>query len=231
LVAYLFLGVVLLVGVILLMRWAADADPRVLARIVKGAGVALAVAGALLLVWRSPLGLVLLLAAASVLYFLRRAGRSGPPALSLPSPGLQTAMLTMTAEPGASRIDGTVRQGRFQGSRLSRLTLAQLLDLLEDYRRQDADSASALEAYLDRTYGATWHEDPRRSRRARPRLVRQQAMTRKEALEVLGLGPDSSTEEISEAHHRLLQKVDPDQGGSSYLAARIKQARDVLLGE
>ena len=54
-------------------------------------------------------------------------------------------------------------------------------------------------------------------------------MSDAEAREVLGVGPDASDEEIRSAHHKLIQKVHPDHGGTSYLAARINEAKDVLL--
>jgi DnaJ family protein C protein 19 len=55
-------------------------------------------------------------------------------------------------------------------------------------------------------------------------------MTREEAYEVLGLRPGASGAEIKEAHHRLMRGAHPDAGGSDWLAARINQARDILLG-
>jgi DnaJ family protein C protein 19 len=56
------------------------------------------------------------------------------------------------------------------------------------------------------------------------------AMTRKEAFEVLGLKPGATSEDIHAAHRRLMRRAHPDTGGSDWLASRVNQARDVLLG-
>jgi DnaJ homolog subfamily C member 19 len=56
------------------------------------------------------------------------------------------------------------------------------------------------------------------------------AMSRTEAYEVLGLKTGASAEEIHGAHRRLMRMAHPDTGGSDWLASRINQARDVLLG-
>jgi hypothetical protein len=55
-------------------------------------------------------------------------------------------------------------------------------------------------------------------------------MSRQEAYEVLGLHPGASETEIREAHRRLMRGAHPDAGGSDWLAARVNQARDILLG-
>ncbi len=59
---------------------------------------------------------------------------------------------------------------------------------------------------------------------------RSSAMTREEAYQVLGLKAGASEADIRAAHHRLMRAAHPDAGGSDWLAARINQARDLLLG-
>ena len=69
----------------------------------------------------------------------------------------------------------------------------------------------------------------RRPGRASPPPARG-GMTREEALAVLGLQPGANAEAVRDAHRRLMRMAHPDSGGSDWLASRINQARDVLLG-
>jgi predicted tellurium resistance membrane protein TerC len=59
----------------------------------------------------------------------------------------------------------------------------------------------------------------------------QNRMSVDEAYAVLGLKPGASKDEIQTAYKRLMQKVHPDAGGTTALAAQINEARDVLLGK
>jgi DnaJ family protein C protein 19 len=58
----------------------------------------------------------------------------------------------------------------------------------------------------------------------------QPAMSRDEALKVLGLGTDAGEDDIRAAHRRLMLQNHPDKGGSDYLASKVNEAKDVLLG-
>ena len=57
------------------------------------------------------------------------------------------------------------------------------------------------------------------------------SMNRTRALEVLGLGPKPTREEIIGAHRRLIQKLHPDRGGSNYLAQQLNEAKKTLLDD
>lgn len=56
-------------------------------------------------------------------------------------------------------------------------------------------------------------------------------MTKREASLVLGLRESSPEPKIKEAHRRIMMANHPDAGGSAYLATKINQAKDLLLGK
>ena len=56
-------------------------------------------------------------------------------------------------------------------------------------------------------------------------------MSMEEARAILGVGPDADEAEIRKAHRAMMKKVHPDQGGTDALAAKVQQARDVLLDD
>lgn len=147
---------------------------------------------------------------------------------------VETRYLRMRLNHDTGAIDGIVIDGRFRGAQLTELSLAQLVALLHECRlNDDEESARLLQAFLDHVHGEAWREYA--EQRATDDTARNSppgggTMGRDEAFEILGLRPGASREEIIAAHRRLMQKLHPDRGGSDYLAARINQAKDVLLG-
>jgi len=142
---------------------------------------------------------------------------------------IRTRFLEMSLDHASGDMDGLVLEGPWQGRRLSELDLEQLIDLLGLCRGADAQSAAVLDAYLDRTQGSDWREQATGEGAAAPGTGA--AMTRDEALSILGLTKGAGEEEIRDAHRRLMQKLHPDRGGSDYLAAKINEAKRLLLGD
>lgn len=142
---------------------------------------------------------------------------------------IETATLAMGLDHASGRMSGRVRRGTHAGRELAELSLPALLALLADCRANDPESAPLLEAWLDRT-APDWREaEAFAGTGAGGGAPRGGPMSRAEALEVLGLAEGATSEEIRAAHRRLMRAAHPDQGGSDWLAARINQARDILL--
>lgn len=141
---------------------------------------------------------------------------------------VRTASLVMELEHDSGRMTGRVTRGRFAGQELADLDLPALLSLLAELARDDPESVPLLEAWLDRAHPA-WREAAPFAEEAPPGRSGG-PMTRAEALAVLGLPEGATEEEIRRAHRRLMRAAHPDQGGSDWLAARLNEARDRLLG-
>jgi hypothetical protein len=136
---------------------------------------------------------------------------------------VHTAFLQAWIDHNTGDVGGTVLSGRFVGRVLDSLADGDLLDLHAECAA-DPDSLKVLEAYLDRRLGADW-----RATQRPPPSGSRTGMSRDEALAVLGLAEGATSDEIRAAHRRLIQRMHPDVGGSADLAARINQAKDVLL--
>jgi hypothetical protein len=234
-IVYLGLGVLVLVLALWLLRAFVEADPARLARGLRVFVITIGLSLALLL-------LVVLLASGRLGLGLAELGGLAPlvlrgwaqwrrrQAAAAPPPGqaseVETDYLRMRLDHDTATMSGVVRRGAFQGRRLNELDRDELIALWRECRAEDAQGASLLEAYFDRIM-PDWRDsgDSAGTASRRP----SDAMTREEAYAVLGLAAGASEAEIREAYHRLMMKIHPDQGGSTYLAAQINRAREVLL--
>jgi hypothetical protein len=140
---------------------------------------------------------------------------------------VRTAFLEMELDHDTGRMRGRILAGPHQGTSLDTLDVATLIGLLGTI---DAGSRDLLAAYLDRRQpGWRGHaQDDAAAGRGRT-SARSGKMTEQEAYQILGLQPGASAQDIARAHRSLIKKLHPDQGGSNYLAARVNEAKDVLL--
>ena len=235
---YFVLGVALVIGLILLIYGAANASPRTLKRLLVGSfGVVATGVLAALIVTRQWSVFTWLLFGLVPLFMRWRALWRMARSWGGPSPGqtsdVETKYLRMQLDHDSGQLGGTVLLGPCRGRRLDELGLEELLALLRECRVEDEPSVAILEAYLDRAHGADWRGRQAGASAGSAGGPEQPhpsgGMTREEAYEILGLKPGASETEIRDAHRRLMLKIHPDQGGSTYLAAKINQAKDALL--
>jgi DnaJ-like protein len=230
---FLLLGLAALVLFLIAARIYTMANPQVLVRQLRiGAGVA-ALAGAGFLVFRGLLGYAMSLAALGSWLLWGSGGFSwgGFPGSAQKAPGQTSRVVTdyleVELEHDTGAISGHVLKGAFAGRELESLAPIEMAQLWQDCRFADPQSAQILEAYLDRVH-PTWREDLSRSESG-DSAAPAGKMTKEEALDILGLEPGASEADIRRAHRELMMKLHPDHGGSTALAAKVNEAKEVLL--
>ncbi|KUO58924.1 MAG: hypothetical protein APF80_04455 [Alphaproteobacteria bacterium BRH_c36] len=223
---FLLIGLVLLAVVILAVHGLRRANSRQLVRQLQLAGGGVLTLAAAVLMTRGSAAVAIPLAALGM-YLMSKGSLSGPTPMPGQSSEVKTDYLEMQLDHETGDIRGRVIKGIFEGRRIERLKPAELALLWQDVRVDDAASAQLIEAYLDRVH-PTWRDDIERGEKemAGP----DGRMTKQEAYEILGLKPGVGVEEIRRAHKELILKLHPDRGGSTYLAAKINEAKTVLLG-
>ena len=139
---------------------------------------------------------------------------------------VRSQFLDMTLDHDSGTLTGRIVAGPYAGQSLEAFDLPQLATMMAGF---DAESVALLESYLDRRFPA-WRQDAQFDGAGREsRAASSGKMTHEEAYQILGLQPGAGRDEISHAHRSLMKKLHPDQGGSTYLAARVNEAKDTLL--
>jgi hypothetical protein len=117
------------------------------------------------------------------------------------------------------QLSGTVLKGPHAGKTIEQLSADELTELEQYYRERDSRSFYLIKfARKGASFGGQQPPPPNFTNPSRD-----------EALQTLGLSGNPSREDIISAHRRLINKLHPDRGGSDFLAARVNQARDILL--
>lgn len=143
---------------------------------------------------------------------------------------VRTAVIEMELNHATGAMTGRVLAGPHAGTALEALDVPALLGVRAIC---DAQSLALLEAYLDRRAPA-WREHAQGDAGSRDMGGAGSgggAMTEQEAYQVLGLEQGADAASVRAAHRDLMKKLHPDHGGSSYLAAKINRAKDVILGK
>jgi DnaJ-domain-containing protein 1 len=139
---------------------------------------------------------------------------------------VRSQYLDMMLDHDSGELRGQIVAGPHAGHALGEFDLPQLTAMISGF---DAESVSLLESYLDRRFPA-WRQDAQgNTAGGQRRPASSGKMTDEEAYQILGLQPGAGRDEIGRAHRALMKKLHPDQGGSTYLAARVNEAKDTLL--
>ncbi|MFN8725495.1 MAG: DnaJ domain-containing protein [Rhodospirillales bacterium] len=233
---YLLIGCGVAFLLWLLLRTLADAPPKQIIAGAKIAGAGVGIWGALFLLVTGRLWSVLALGSAFAPALMRffkswQIGQGGTAQTETDDSSVETRLLRMTLDHATGAMDGLVREGKMRGRKLSELGLDALLELLAEARLDDPDSAPLLEAFLDRGAPDWRGHGGAASGEAPPASPARGGMMRSEAARLLGVAEDADPATIKAAHRRLMMKVHPDHGGTDELAARLNDAKRVLLGD
>ena len=226
----LIFGALILVAAIWVVGVISRIDPKIGARVLKAAGGVVAIGLAAFLGLRGELYVAIPLGMFGLgLLGWMPFGPAGFSSRTRKSGGqvsrVRTAFLEMTLDHDSGAMTGKVLAGRFAGRSLDDLDTEGLVALL---READDESRALLVPYLDRR-DPRWREHAQGDAAAGRAAPGGGKMTDEEAYQILGLQRGASERDITRAHRALMKKFHPDQGGSTYLAARINEAKEKLL--
>ena len=237
----LIAGIVAVALIYVALNIVKGADPKWLAKVLRGGGGIVTLAAALFIGARGELAVAIPLGifGAGLLGWspfgaqLGSAwGNYGPSAWKSQGQKSQvrSQFIEMTLDHDTGALEGSITAGPEAGRVLSDFTLDELIVLARGF---DAESWALLESYLDRRF-PTWRDNTEHASAGGGggedrRAASSSKMSAEEAYQILGLKPGAGRDEISRAHRGLMKKLHPDQGGSTYLAARVNEAKDTLL--
>jgi hypothetical protein len=226
----LVFGLVILVFALWALNVISKVDPKVGARVLKAGGGLLALGFGIFLGLRGEIGIAVPLGIFGLgLLGWMPFGPAGFSERTRKTGGgtsqVRSTYVEMELDHDSGAMRGRVLAGRYQGQALDGLDIKTLVALLGEI---DEDSRALLMAYLDRR-DPGWREHAHSGAATGRTAAGSGKMSEQEAYQILGLEPGASADAIGHAHRTLMKKFHPDQGGTTYLAARINEAKETLL--
>ena len=227
-------------GLYLIARWWTQATPHQLAVALRWTALVVGIGVILFAAITRRWGLLATLAVPALMAWRGiRAARTHNRNARGASPGhhsdVETRFLRMTLDHDSGEMTGAVIAGDMAGRALDELTLGELVALWRVCVAEDEQSRIVLEAWLDRVHGDKWRQaagsaanEAGGNRRSDSPWTKS-GMSEAEAREILGVDAAAGREAVEAAYRKAMLRAHPDQGGSDWLAARVNQARDVLL--
>jgi len=238
---FMILGIALFVAMLLAANWYSTADSKVILKALKWTVIGILTLAAAYFIFTGRLAWAFVALPALLPWFFRaravmRAAKAfsrmtgmGASAPSGKTSDVETPTLRMSLDHDSGEMTGEVLSGAYTGRHVEHLGEGELVELLRTCWTEDSEAARILETFLDRKYPA-WRGSEQANAEGQSSQSSGPEMAREEALRVLGLEDGASDDLIKEAHRRLIGGLHPDHGGSDYLAAKINEAKEILLG-
>jgi len=149
---------------------------------------------------------------------------------------VRSRYFSMRLDHETGTVSGKVSEGLFAGRELASLSAEECWALYDEVG-EDPDSLALFESWLDanRSGWRDWFAEQfgmdtdGTADAGQSRTTASGVTAVEDAYEILGLAPGATADYVRKAHRTLMKKVHPDRGGSAFLAARINEAKDVLL--
>jgi hypothetical protein len=230
-------GFLVLVLTVVALKAYTKAPPALLARLLRRAGGLGALGAGALLLMRGRLDVAMFLCGVGLWLLglwglpsraFRSTGTSRPSGVSR----VRSAMIEMELDHATGAIRGVVLAGRDEGKQLDALTRSNVMEIYAACQSDDPEGARLLEVYMDRRFSG-WRQardGERDTGRAGAGAARRPgSISEDEAYEILGLKKGAARQDIARAHRDLMKKLHPDHGGTTDLAARVNEAKEVLM--
>lgn len=142
---------------------------------------------------------------------------------------VKTQSLNMTLDHATGQIDGEILEGAFSGKKLSALTENEFAQFYAYCQSNDQEAIRLLQAFIARERSDWETNSTYDQTNDTPSNNNSDAINLREAYDILGLDENASKEQVSSAHRALMTQLHPDKGGSNYLAAKVNEAKRIIL--